>query len=106
MMTIPLLAVGIIAAAVVVAPAAHADPSGNEDGYLKVLADDGIEFPPAHRDSTVGFGYWICDSMRTFNRSEEQEASQIANVDLVGADPHRVRILVSAAHSQLCPDVP
>ena len=104
-MTIPLLAVGIIAAAVV-APAAHADSGGNADGYLRVLANDGIEFPPAHRDSTVGFGYWICDSMRSFNRSEQQEASQITNVDLVGTDPHRVQILVSAAHSQLCPDVP
>jgi hypothetical protein len=78
---------------------AHAD----QDGYLKMLADDG--FPMTHDNvaSVLQLGYAVCGTLYTFDSSEQRAVSRIL-ADKPDTSPQAAQMVVAAAHSQLCPD--
>ena len=78
---------------------AHAD----QDGYLKMLADDG--FPMTHDNfaSMLQLGYAVCAALQTSDLTEEQEVSRILR-DEPDSSPQKAQLVVAAAQSKLCPD--
>ena len=95
----------IATAAIAVAGICSAAPAhADQDGYLKMLADDG--FPMTHDNvaSMRQLGYAVCDTLHTFDLSEQQAVSRILR-DKPDASPQKAQLVVAAAHSQLCPDV-
>jgi Protein of unknown function (DUF732) len=93
-------AASVAVAAICSAAPAHAD----QDGYLKMLADDG--FPMTHDNamSLVQLGYTVCARLHASDLSDQQAVSQILR-DAPDASPQKAQLVVAAAHSQLCPDV-
>jgi hypothetical protein len=87
-------------AAICSAAPVHAD----QDGYLKVLADDG--FPMTHDNvaSMLQLGYAVCGTLSTFDWSEQRAVSRIL-ADKPDTSPRAAQLVVAAAHSQLCPGV-
>src|SRR4029077_19039676 len=74
-MKIPLL---IATAAIAVAGICSAAPAhADQDGYLKMLADDG--FPRTHDNvaSMLQLGYAVCATLHTSDLSEQQAVSRI-----------------------------
>ena len=95
----------IAAAAIAVAGICSAAPAhADQDGYLKMLADDG--FPMTHDNfaSMLQLGYAVCATLHTSDLSEQQAVSRILT-DRPDASPQKAQLVVAAAHSQLCPDV-
>ena|ERR1700751_5540099 len=75
---------------------AHAD----QDGYLRMLADDGFLMTPDNAASLLQLGYAVCAALHTSDLSEQQEVSQILR-DKPDASPQKAQVVVAAAHSQL-----
>ena len=95
----------IATAAIAVAGICSAAPAHTvQDGYLKMLADDG--FPMTHDNfaSMLQLGYAVCATLHTSDLSEQQAVSRILR-DTPDASPQKAQLVVAAAHSQLCPDV-
>ena len=87
-------------AAICSAAPAHAD----QDGYLKMLADDGFPMTQDNAASMLQLGYAVCATLHTPDLSEQQAVSRILR-DKPDASPQKAQLVVAAAHSQLCPDV-
>ena len=93
-------AASVSVAAICSAAPAHAD----QDGYLKMLADDGFPMTQDNVASMLQLGYAVCDTLHTFDLSEQQAVSRILR-DKPDASPQKAQLVVAAAHSQLCPDI-
>jgi Protein of unknown function (DUF732) len=97
----PWIATAAIAAAGVFSAApAHAD----QEGYLKMLADNGFAMTHDNAMSVLQLGYAVCATLHTSDLSDEQAVSRILR-DTPDANPQKAQLVVAAAHSQLCPDV-
>ena len=97
----PLIATAAIAVAGICSAApAHAD----QEGYLKMLADDGFPMTQNNAMSLVQLGYTVCARLHASDLSDQQAVSQILR-DTPDASPQKAQLVVAAAHSQLCPDV-
>ena len=93
-------AASVAVAAICSAAPAHAD----QDGYLKMLADDGFPMTYDNAASMLQLGYAVCATLHTSDLSEQQAVSRILR-DKPDASPQKAQLVVAAAHSQLCPDV-
>jgi hypothetical protein len=76
----------------------------DQDGYLKMLADDGFPMTQDNVASMLQLGYTVCSTLHTSDLSEQQAVSRILR-DKPDASPQKAQLVVAAAHSQLCPDV-
>ncbi|BCO35424.1 DUF732 domain-containing protein [Mycobacterium heckeshornense] len=93
--TVALLA-ALAATAVIAAAPAHADP---EAEYLDTLAGQGFDLTAVNTRRLINFGKAACADIGT--GGEERAVRHLASFP--GADPARVRAVVSTAHEKLCP---
>jgi Protein of unknown function (DUF732) len=95
----------IATAAIAVAGICSAAPAhADQDGYFKMLADDGFPMTYDNAASLLQLGYRVCATLHISDLSEQQEVSQILRVK-PDTSPQKAQLVVAAARSQLCPDV-
>lgn len=96
-----LAATGIVAAALALAPLAHADKYDESD-YVRVLIGEGIipaYYPTA--DEALNHGYAICDTMDENGYTVRQMFSPVAEVE--GMPYSAAGYVIGAATGALCP---
>jgi hypothetical protein len=90
----------VAAAAVSVAGICWATPAhADQDGYLKRMTDEGIDMSQA---DMLKSGYRVCNSL--YQGYPEQQVASTLMMIQHQTDPAEIQLLVSTAHSQLCPD--
>ena len=95
-----LMAATMATAAICSATPAHAD----QNGYINALAGAGAVMTPDNVATMLKDGYVACDGMRNYGLSQQQVVSQFL-AHQPETTPREAQLIVSAAHSQLCPDV-
>jgi hypothetical protein len=92
-----------VAAALVFSVAFAAPAHADQNGFLNMLANNDAPVEPDETDAMLHLGYAVCEEIYTDGWSEQRAVSKIMTT-VADASPRRAQLIVTAAHSQLCPD--
>ena len=98
MKVVPPVVLTIVAAAALAAPA-HAD----QNGFFKMLADQGAPATGDERGALLHIGNTVCEGFTKSDWSEQRAVSEVMK-QLSDSAPNRAQLIVTSAHLELCPD--